>query len=137
MIVHHTRLAEWADSTFGTWVTPGGLHLVTVELPWRGDQHDVSCFPDGDHECWRAWSHRHQRDVYHVGVPERPGTEIDIANWASELRGCTALGRHVARFDGLGPDRTWGITHSGSSNRLFDREMRGRPFTLRTRSIYR
>ena len=132
MIVEHLRLVELQESTFGVWITPGGQRFTTVELPWRGDAPNISCFAPGDHHCIWAWSPRHGEDVYHVlGDDKRSGLEVDAANWASELRGCVAIGRKLAHFPKMG----WGITNSRSSRRRFYREMRGRPFTLRTRTL--
>lgn len=108
---------------------------MCVEPPWDDNLPDVSCFPTGPHPAWYGWSPRHHCHVYHVGVERRAGIEIEpAANWASELLGCMALGRRIVNFHGR-PGRTWGVTNSGSSRRAFERELRGRPFTLRTTKL--
>lgn len=129
LIVVHQRLTELQASTFSVLVTPARQTFVGVERPWLDDQPNISCFAPGEHRVVWAWSPRHGKNVYHVLTDDgRTGIEIDVANWASELRGCLALGRKLAHFPGKG----WGVTNSGSSRRRFYREMRGRPFTLRT-----
>ena len=129
-IVDLIRFPVWADSTFGL-LAYRRFRRATVELPWRGDEPNVSCVSPGDHQCIWAWSPRHGRNVYHILDPRRAGCELDIANWASELRGCVALGRKVAWFAERGE---YGVTNSGSSRRAFHRIMRGRPFVLRIRN---
>lgn len=87
----------------------------------------MSCIPPRVYRCVWAWSPRHQRHVYHVvDVPHRAGIEIDAANFASQLLGCIALGRKVARF----PNGVLGITNSRTSRDLLVRETGKRAFSL-------
>lgn len=96
-----------------TRVTPGQLILpwinnqsaiYTLELPWRGNEQDVSCIPPGVYTCAPYSSPRHP-DTWEVkDVPDRTAIHFDVANYANdiyqngqlahkcELLGCIALG---------------------------------------------
>ncbi len=76
-------------------------NLFSGELPWRENQHDVSCIPAGIYECSWGYSPKFQRFAYRVeDVPERSGILIHSANYMgdvklgfkSDLNGCIALG---------------------------------------------
>ena len=128
-VVQLWRFPEFASTTFGLLIAPGDWRRATIELPWRDNAPNVSCIPTGDHQAFWAWSPRHGRAVYHVAAEGRAGVEVDVANWSSELRGCLAMGRKIAKFPGKG----WGITNSRSSRRAFHQLMGRRPFVLRIR----
>jgi hypothetical protein len=66
----------------------------TLELPWRGNKHNVSCIPFGTYECRLAYSPSHKRDLYWIhGVPERDSVEIHIGNTVLDTKGCILVGK--------------------------------------------
>lgn len=99
--------------------TPGNLMLgkeelgKTIELPWKGNQKDISCIPAGEyqmipfkHEKYgRIW-YLENRDLG-VALKDSLRTEILIhpANFPHELLGCIAPGTtwHTQK---------WGVAHS-------------------------
>lgn len=92
-----TRLQTTDEGTFGV-LTFGQQSLRTVELPWRGNQRQVSCIPPGTYSCRRVRSPRFGQ-VYHVqNVPGRSAILIHSANFAgdtqkgyvTQLQGCIA-----------------------------------------------
>jgi hypothetical protein len=85
------RLPSTPTATFGVLVQDDKPICLTLELPWRDNQHDVSCIPAGDYPLtWDLFN-----NVEHLlvgGVPNRSGIFIHAANKPSELRGCIAPG---------------------------------------------
>ena len=98
-----------------------------VELPWRDNRQDVSAIPADSYQCRWVWSPHFQRKTYQVmAVPGRLGIRLHVANFASELLGCIALGRQIVQFK----DGRYGVANSGTSMRKFVREMGQQPFEL-------
>lgn len=67
----------------------GEFLCFTVELPWRDNERQVSCIPEGVYTTKKEV--QKTRTVYRLAnVPGRSGVLIHIANRPSELRGCIA-----------------------------------------------
>ena len=70
-----------------------GTRLIchTIELPWRQNQRNVSCIPEGRYMLSLRWTSRWGWHFQIPHVPERDGILIHPANDAlKELRGCIA-----------------------------------------------
>lgn len=83
--------------------TPGSVYLghsrglllcKTIELPWLDNQNNISCYPEGDYVMVKeATSPLHPYPHFRVlNVPNRRGILWHVANYVSELKGCTAVG---------------------------------------------
>ena len=68
-----------------------GLVLQTIEPPWLKNKVNLSCIPEGYYICRRIVSPRFG-DCFEIIVPGRTAIIFHAANWASELKGCIALG---------------------------------------------
>ena len=70
----------------------GEYFCDTLERPWLGNQHEISCIPEGDYHI-EAYSSPHFEGCIIVkDVPGREGILIHPANQVSELKGCIAVG---------------------------------------------
>ena len=70
-----------------------GAQLVcrTIELPWRGNQPQISCIPEGRYELRERHSKKYGRHLLVAKVPGRSYILFHPANNAlKELRGCIA-----------------------------------------------
>lgn len=77
--------------THGTMRLPDGTLLHTLELPWRDNQPNVSCIPEG--EYWCAPEQRHNRPSYRIhDVPGRSGVLIHTGNFLTDTSGCILPG---------------------------------------------
>ena len=111
--------------TFGTIHLPGQPRFFSLELPWKDNHPFLSCVPTGIYPAEMAWSAHFGRNLYHLlDVPDRDAIEVHVANWASELRGCIALGRKIAQW----PKKGWGVANSASALDLFTHALHGQPF---------
>jgi len=77
----------------------------TLELPWKENQHDISCIPEGSYECKLLYSPIHRRKLYWLqSVPNRIAIEIHIGNTVDDTKGCILLGT-VRLKDSIGASR--------------------------------
>jgi hypothetical protein len=79
-----------------------GNELVchSIELPWKDNQHQVSCIPEGDYALGRRYSPKFGWHLELKRVPGRPNILIHPANDAlHELKGCIAP---VTQLSGAG-----------------------------------
>jgi hypothetical protein len=67
------------------------LRLQTLELPWRDNENDKSCIPEGTYIVKRDKIGHHQWYAIQ-NVANREDVELHPANWVHELKGCTAFG---------------------------------------------
>lgn len=83
------------------------LTLKTLELPWKDNQNNISCIPEGDY-----WLQPRVSEKYgeHLHILNPDGSEIlprrlcliHPANFVRQLRGCIAVGKTKADIDGDG-----------------------------------
>ncbi len=119
-VLELTRDLKAPTCTLG-WLGLSGRKWASIERPWvpntaggRGGSKGVSCVPTGEYRLEphsteahpKVWALvNHQLDVYHWDAdvpPSRVGLGrtvvlIHVANWASELRGCIAIGKTRAK----------------------------------------
>ena len=93
------------EGTFGTWeaLKESGekFKCLSLELPWRDNQKEISCIQPRIYECVWAMSSRLKKETYEVqGVVGHDGIRVHKMNWAgdkskgfySDSEGCIGLG---------------------------------------------
>ncbi len=120
------RFYQDERQTLGTLMV-GAMTLFTIELPWRHNQPTFSCIPAG----------RYRMTIVDVGEEkrirldgaglqgERTLINIEVSNYASELKGCIGLGMGVSVYGGV-PGFTYMTTHSGDAYKIFNDEIEQR-----------
>jgi len=92
-------------STIGDFSDDGQFICRTLELPWKDNQHDISCIPNGTYVCKRVPIPSHLKWMENWGyktiweitnVPGRVGIFIHIANKPEEIKGCVAVGMSIS-----------------------------------------
>lgn len=79
------------DGTNGELYLDQQLQCYTIELPWKDNQPQVSCIPEGRYELKKRYSPRFGQHLWVMGVAGRALILIHPANDAlKELRGCIA-----------------------------------------------
>lgn len=71
---------------------------MTLELAWNNNVRQISCIPYGEYNCEKkeATAAIPYQHVTVLNVRDRSGIAIHKANYASQLRGCIAVGdKHV------------------------------------------
>jgi hypothetical protein len=98
------RIEQTEEATFGALLAGGRILCVTLELPWRGNQRNVSCIPHGIYNLRRRASWSRSREIGHTyevdGVPGRSGILFHPGNTAEDIEGCIAPGTYVAQVNG-------------------------------------
>lgn len=85
--------------TVGILVSKDGPIGVTLELPWKDNQHDTSCIPCGTYTCKYEEGRRSQSGVLFercfeiLNVPGRAGVLIHCGNTTQDTHGCILIGR--------------------------------------------
>ena len=85
----------------GTW--------VTLELPWRGNEQNVSCIPLGNYGVIPWESPKHGKCLKIMNVPGRDDILIHVLNWPHQTLGCIGVGND---FKDLDKDRILDISAS-------------------------
>lgn len=76
------------------------FHCVSLELPWRGNQPNVSCIPVGDYLVGSATSPKFGKGTMRLtGVPGRSHILIHPGNFTHEIEGCILLGERFSDID--------------------------------------
>jgi len=79
------------------------LTLQTLELPWKDNQQNISCIPEGVYAFEKWISPTFKMTVLRLlHVPNRSNILIHPANFVRELRGCIAPGLSMRDIDGDG-----------------------------------
>lgn len=87
------RLEQTHKGTIGVLRVNGVFVCCTLELPWKDNTPNVSCFPTGMYEVHLEYSHRYNRKLWEVkGVEGRSEIKFHIANFLTDLRGCVGVG---------------------------------------------
>lgn len=87
------------DGTFGIIDDEGEMFALTVELPWKDNQQNISCIPEGEYDLKRKTSPHFGESFEVLNVPNRTDILIHPANTIEDLKGCIGLGE---QFEPIG-----------------------------------
>lgn len=86
-----------------------GLVCKTMELPWKDNQNNISCIPEGLYTLTKEPPipandplGRKQRDYWHFrfqSVPKRRGILIHKITYVKDLQGCIGVGSKFTDFN--------------------------------------
>lgn len=78
-------------ATHGVLICDGQVVCLTLELPWIGNQRQISCIPEGVYPLVNRYSDRFKNHLEVLNVPTRNLILFHPANNAQrELKGCIA-----------------------------------------------
>lgn len=135
LILHREPSTD--EGTFGR-LQGAGLDLISLELPWEGNEPQFSCIPAGVYTAAPFDSPTKGRVYLLQEVPGRSFIEIHSANfggntrrgWQSQLLGCIALGLEKARLENIYDRLQWAVLNSRSALSQFLSATRGEPIRL-------
>ena len=79
------------NGTNGEFFFNGNRVCNSIELPWKNNQHKISCIPEGRYEMKKRHTAERGWHLILVNVPDRQLILIHAANDAKkELQGCIA-----------------------------------------------
>lgn len=86
--------------TFGTILINNRPYYVTLELPWKNNQSNVSCIPPGIYKAIKMFSEKFQKIVYVLqDVLGRDLIEFHIGNTVINTNGCILLGMSFSKTE--------------------------------------
>ena len=68
------------------------FECYTLELPWKDNQHNISCIPKGEYEVEFRYSQKHGNHLHILNVKDRSYILIHSNNYVLTLRGCVGVG---------------------------------------------
>lgn len=88
------------QGTFGIFRGPSPVRFHSIELPWRGNENNISCIPNGLYRCFVRHSNKYGLAYEVENVPGRSAILIHLGNWAGDASlgyrtnsyGCILLG---------------------------------------------
>ena len=109
---------EHDDCTIGR-LTLGAFHCLTLELPWVGNQPDISCIPKGIYDYYSKISNLNGHVLELADVYGRRYIQIHSGNFTRNTQGCILVGDGVKWLD---DDSILDVTNSGLTlSRLLQR----------------
>lgn len=104
------RIAENQYGMFGVMIDDQNIPFVlTLELPWMQNQHDISCIPNGTYKVKRVETEHHGIVFQIMNVHNRSGILIHWGNLIKDSKGCVLIGEQFEPINGLP-----GISASGA-----------------------
>lgn len=94
------RFKETDECTYGVMHVNGFPRFVTLELPWRNNERNVSCIPVGSYECSQFRSRKYGSTIRVNSVPERSGIIFHVGNFPEDTRGCVLVGTGFSTYRG-------------------------------------
>lgn len=102
------RVRDTGAATFGVLLNDEGVPFaVTLEEPWRENQHKISCIPSGVYVCKRFHSAKHPNTFEVTNVPGRDAILLHVGNTDADTEGCILVGEAFNKVNGKA-----GITQS-------------------------
>lgn len=88
-----------SEATFGVLLNDKQNFIChMLELPWKENQHNISCIPGGTYECVYI-THGDTFRYLVKDVPNRDNIQIHVGNKPSDILGCLAPGMEFARIE--------------------------------------
>ena len=84
----------------GVWLVNGHLQCATLENPWKDNQQNISCIPEGTYDFTRTDSIRFGETFEIGGVQGRTRILIHWGNTAADTEGCVLLGTEIGTLSG-------------------------------------
>ncbi len=87
------RVVSGENGTYGVIIINNRPMFVSLELPWRDNQRNISCIPAGTYKAIRMVSPTFKREVLMlIDIPGRDAVEFHIGNELEDTRGCILVG---------------------------------------------
>ena len=88
----------YPDCTTGR-VRYGDFQCASLELPWKNNDQNISCIPNGIYRCEKITSKLHGEIFAIYGVPFRALIRGHIGNFTHSTEGCVLFGDSIKDFN--------------------------------------
>ena len=91
----------YPDGTLGVLLIEGRLTgIYTVELPWKNNEANISCIPQGIYYAHKHYSENLDEEVFWIhDVPNREYIYIHTANTINDIKGCVGIGDSLVELE--------------------------------------
>jgi hypothetical protein len=100
--------------TLGILVVTDKQNLIfecrTIELPWKENQHNISCIPEGSYIVEKYNSPSKGQCFHIINVTERDSILIHKGNYTTDTKGCIIVGKNFQDINGDGHLDVYGST---------------------------
>lgn len=101
------RIFEDETQTLGVLLLLGDTGLCyrvfsTIELPYLGNQKNVSCIPEGTYKFRERYSYKFGNHLEVLGVPGRSLILLHHGNYKQDTQGCILVGQNHQDLNGDG-----------------------------------
>ena len=86
------RISENEDQTFGVLLIGSTPVCVTLELPWRNNERNISRIPRGEYICRAVKSPKFGETFEICDVPNRGHILFHRGNYNTDTQGCVLVG---------------------------------------------
>jgi hypothetical protein len=97
-IVTLKRVAYRVDGVFGVLMYRNRPLCVTCEDPWKDNQRDISCIPEGKYACKPHDGMKFANVWRLMNVPNRSAILIHCGNTQKDTHGCILVGQSFTTF---------------------------------------
>lgn len=98
-LIHIKRTAYTKRGTPGKLDVDGTHICYTLELPWKNNQRNISCIPEGRYRiAWKKSPSKGWR-LHIFNVPDRDLCMFHIGNWIRNILGCILPGLEFKLYD--------------------------------------
>ncbi|CCO24420.1 DUF5675 family protein [Maridesulfovibrio hydrothermalis] len=95
------RVEQTGDATIGVFLINGNAVCWSLEEPWRDNQPDISCIPEGRYPLELEYSPSRGRRLWTIKeVPGRSYVRIHAGNTVDDTEGCPLTGTFPGRLKG-------------------------------------
>lgn len=81
----------------------------SLELPWKNNNHNVSCIPEGEYKVRKRFSDKFGNHFHVMEVPNRAEILIHSGNYYTQTRGCILVG---STFEDINNDGNLDVANS-------------------------
>ena len=135
--VYLYRIKGSDQGTLGLWLTLGFAAKV-IELPWRNNEPNVSCIPEGIYTCVYRHSKKYKRHYHLLDVKGRTWVLTHSGNLAGDTikgfkthsAGCILIGKYHGKLHGQDA-----VLCSRPTLRRFITHMNKEPFKLEVKNV--
>jgi hypothetical protein len=92
---------------FGVFLIEGKPRFLTLELPYRNNEHEISCIPEGEYKCKRVFNRvtaggTSLGTTFEVSnVIGRSGILFHVGNTSKDTKGCILIGQTLEDSDAI------------------------------------
>jgi hypothetical protein len=96
------RLSDDGYQTLGLIFSPSNIVFHSLELPWKNNEHKISCIPKGIYDVEKRYGEKYGRHFHVLNVPNRDMILVHPLNFSWQSLGCIGVGKGLVDMNGDG-----------------------------------